>query len=147
MDAERLFVDTNVLVYANAAEAPLHQRALTALKLWGENETELWISTQVIREYAALRTRPQAFAAPVDRELLIKRVRYFQERFRVAYETPRVAEKLLMLIQQVDVGGKQIHDANIVATMLAQGITHLLSHNVSDFRRFDAFITVVPLDD
>jgi hypothetical protein len=45
-------------------------------------------------------------------------------------------EKLLMLVRQVEVGGKHIHDANIVATMLAQNITHLLTHNVADFRRF-----------
>ena len=147
MDAERIFVDTNVLVYANLAEAPLHESALVALKQWRESGTEQWISPQVLREYMALRTRPQVFAEAADRKLLIERVRYFQGHFRVAHETPRVVEKLLMLVQQVEVGGKQIHDANIVATMLAQNITHLLTHNVADFRRFDVFITVVPLDE
>ena len=146
MDVERLFVDTNVLVYANAAEAPQHEVALAALHQWRQRGAELWISTQVLREYMALLTRPQTFTRPIDRPVLIERVRYFMEHFRVTCETPRVAEKLLMLVQDVDVGGKQIHDANIVATMLAQNITHVLTHNVADFERFDVFVTVVPLD-
>ncbi len=39
----------------------------------------------------------------------------------------------------------QVHDANIVATMLAQGIQKLLTHNVADCKRFAAHITVMPL--
>ena len=33
-------------------------------------------------------------------------------------------------------GGKQIHDANIVATMLVYGIDTLLTLNVEDMKRF-----------
>ena len=32
--------------------------------------------------------------------------------------------------------GKQVHDANIVATMLAHGVGRLLTFNVADFQRF-----------
>jgi len=35
--------------------------------------------------------------------------------------------------------------ANIVATMQVYRIRQLLTHNVDDFTRFSAFITVVPL--
>jgi predicted nucleic acid-binding protein len=55
-------------------------------------------------------------------------------------------EKLLALSGQVNIGGKQVHDANIVATMQVYGIRRLLTHNTSDFVRFSAFITVVPLE-
>ena len=40
-------------------------------------------------------------------------------------------------------GGKQVHDANIVATMLAYGERRLLTFNIRDFRRFAAHIEVV----
>ena len=39
--------------------------------------------------------------------------------------------------------GKQVHDANIVATMLAHGEARLLTFNAADFRRFDSVIEVV----
>ena len=42
-------------------------------------------------------------------------------------------------------GGKQIHDANIVATMLAYNIPCLLTHNVKDFKRFEGIIEIVSI--
>ena len=33
-------------------------------------------------------------------------------------------------------GGRQIHDANIVAAMLAHGERRLLTFNTADFRRY-----------
>ena len=47
-----------------------------------------------------------------------------------------VTESLMSLCREVPVGGRQIHDANIVATMLAHGENRLLTFNASDFRRF-----------
>jgi hypothetical protein len=44
------------------------------------------------------------------------------------------------------VSGKQIHDANIVATMIAYRIEYLLTHNVVDFERFTSLIHILPLD-
>jgi hypothetical protein len=40
---------------------------------------------------------------------------------------------------------KQVHDGNIVSTMLLYGIRHILTHNVGDFARFSDLVTVLPL--
>jgi predicted nucleic acid-binding protein len=56
-----------------------------------------------------------------------------------------VTANLLHLLTTVPVAGRQVHDANIVATMLAHGVPKLLTHNTADFARFAAVITVVPL--
>lgn len=40
-------------------------------------------------------------------------------------------------------GGKQVHDANLVATMHAYGIDHLLTLNAADFRRFEPRIALL----
>ena len=55
---------------------------------------------------------------------------------RLLDETVRVTERLLSLLDEVECAGKQVHDANLVATMLAHGIETLATINVSDFRRF-----------
>lgn len=68
-----LFIDTNVLVYANVAEAPLHQAALSALQSARDAGRTLWISRQVLREYLVTLTRPQAFAA-VPRATVLEQV-------------------------------------------------------------------------
>jgi predicted nucleic acid-binding protein len=40
------------------------------------------------------------------------------------------------------IGGKQVHDANIVATMQAYGIPALLPHNTKDFERLGEVIRI-----
>jgi len=42
---------------------------------------------------------------------------------------------------------KQIHDANIAATMLAHGERRLLTLNVKDFRRYGERIELVDLEE
>ena len=145
MVAKSVFVDSNVLVFANVAEAPLHHQAVARLHECKANGAELWISGQILREYLVVRSRPQTFQKPSTPSVLAERVKYFQSAFRVAYDTSSTVDNLLMLMEKVLVGGKQIHDANIVATMLSHKIRHLLTDNVEDFKRFSAFITVIPL--
>lgn len=143
---ERVFVDTNVLIYANVAESPFHEAALTSLKHHYETGAELWLSRQVLREYLAVLSRSQLFKKPKSIATLTKRVRFFQDQFMVAEEGPAVTERLLALMDHFPVRGKQVHDANIVATMLANGVTALLTHNVADFEKFVPAITLIQLD-
>lgn len=56
-----------------------------------------------------------------------------------------VTAQLLTLLTELPGGGKQVHDANIVATMLAFDIPTLLTQNVGDFRRFDQRIRIETL--
>jgi predicted nucleic acid-binding protein len=105
----------------------------------------LWLSRQVLREYLAVMSRPGALSAPVPIASLIRDVQTFQSQFLVAEDGPVVTQHLLHLLSTIACAGKQIHDANIVATMLAQGVSKLLTHNVADFNRFAAHITVIPL--
>jgi predicted nucleic acid-binding protein len=140
-----VFVDTNVLVYASVISAPSHQPALKAIVDMKKAKTELWISRQILREYLAVLSRPQTFVNPIPISTLVSRVRAFQSWFLIADEGPQVTAHLLSIVAQVPMGGKQIHDANIVATMQAYGVGKLLTHNISDFTRFSALIQVLPL--
>ncbi len=142
MDAEPLFIDTNILIYANVATAPLHEPALNAIKEAHQAGQPLWISRQVLREFIAARTRPQTFAQPSAPELVIERVRYLENHFQVADDTAAVTGQLVKLMGDYKIGGKQVHDANIVASMLAYGIPCLLTHNVKDFERFGEVIRI-----
>ena len=145
-DAEPLFIDTNILIYANVATAPLHEQALTAIKDAHQTGRPLWISRQVLREFIAARTRPQTFSQPSTPEVVVERVRYLEERFQVADDTATVTGQLVKLMGNFKIGGKQVHDANIVASMLAYGILCLLTHNVKDFERFGEVIKIEGID-
>ena len=60
MNDSRLFIDTNILVYANVIETPFHQQALAAINSAHEAGRTIWISRQVIREYLVARPRSSA---------------------------------------------------------------------------------------
>lgn len=47
------------------------------------------------------------------------------------------------LVRQYGVRGRAVHDAQLVAVMLTHGITHLLTLNDADFRRYADEITVL----
>lgn len=143
--AEPLFIDTNILVYATVAGAPWHVEARAALRSAAEQNRPQWISRQVLREYMAVVSRPQSFSTPLGSTTLIERMKQFEASFHVADDTASVTSKLLELLQAHTVQGKQIHDANIAATMLAYGVTCLLTANVKDFRRFESRISIQPL--
>ena len=87
-------------------------------------------------------TRPQIFYQPLTPDVVIERIRYFEERFQVADDTDAVTRQLIKLMRDFKIGGKQVHDANIVATMLAYEIPYLLTHNIKDFQRFGELIEI-----
>lgn len=140
-----LFVDTNILVYASLAHSPLNAQAQQALQSYNQKGADIWISRQIIREFLATLTRPQVFAYPTSTTSLRAEVELFTRQYHIAEDNAEVTERLLQIVGSVPVGGKQVHDANIVATMQVYGVTHLLTHNVSDFARYSQLITVVPL--
>ncbi|MBI2298778.1 MAG: type II toxin-antitoxin system VapC family toxin [Armatimonadetes bacterium] len=139
-----VLIDSNVLVYANSASAPMHAAAAAALTELDRSGEVLWISRRTIRECLVATTRLPYLPVSVRSELAA-RVRAWERRYRVAEDGPDVTARLLKLFEQVLVGGKQVHDANLVATMLVHGIDRLLTHNTADFDRFEQWIEVLPL--
>jgi predicted nucleic acid-binding protein len=140
--AESVFVDTNVLVYATQAASAHHAAALALLRSPEAAGIPLWISDQVLREFLAVVTRPQPAVPTMPMALAIEQVKFFSQRFWIAVEGPAVRTQLLALLSTYPTAGRQVHDANIVATMLANSIKHLLTFNGSDFRRFASLISV-----
>ena len=140
-----VFVDTNVLVYVSRMPALLHRRALNALARLEAEGARPWVSRQVLREYLAVTTRPQAFGPALPMAEALADVHRFRTLFGVTADQPEDFDRLLRLLADHPGSGKQVHDANLVSAMLGQGITRLLSFNHSDFRRFgDLLGLVVP---
>ena len=70
-------------------------------------------------------------------------VTWINERFEILDDGPQVTAHLVVLCREVPVAGKQVHDANIVATMLAHGERRLATLNAKDFRRYGDRIEIV----
>ena len=143
MAAEPAFVDTNVLVHASQRNSAFHDRAIACLRAAAQDRQELWISRQVLREYLATVTRPQRDHPAAPMAAAIADVERFAREFNLAEDGPGIFDRLRSLLALVPVAGKQVHDANIAATMLDYGIARLLTFNAADFRRFAPQVEVV----
>jgi predicted nucleic acid-binding protein len=62
---------------------------------------------------------------------------------KIADDTEAVITQLLELLKAYSISGKQVHDANIAATMLVNGIDTLLTLNVDDLKRFSDKIALL----
>ena len=143
----KAFVDTNILLRAMMTRMAFHAEAEALIqKMWAD-DVELWISRQVIREYLVQATHPNTFAPPLAVEQVIAQMEIIESLFRIADETRDVTAQLLALLKTYPTRGKQVHDANVVATMLAYGIDTLLTINANDMKRFEPKIKLRSLEE
>lgn len=144
---ERLFCDTNVLLSAVDRRRPLHSRAFRVLNEYPNRGVELCVSGQVLRECLVVSTRPvEANGLGLTLSAALGNNRALAERATVLEETRGVANRLPRVVEAAGCRGKQVHDANIAATMLEHGVTRVVTANPQDLSRFEG-IEVVPLSD
>ena len=142
---DAVFVDTNVLVYSKQQFSPFNAAAVARLEELRRQSATLWTSRQVLGEYLVVMSRPGGLTAPVPIADLVQDIGEFTANLLLAEDSASVTQELLQLLTQVTVGGKQVHDANIVATMLVYRIPRLLTNNAGDFTRFRNRVIVLPL--
>ncbi len=143
---DRAMLDTNVFLAATDEGRAEHGQALAIVNDWPARGTALYASGQIMREYLAVATRP------ADKNGLglavadaLANVRAFRGRTTLLAEDSKVADRLLALVEDIACGGKQIHDANVVATMLVHGIGTIVTINTGDFTRFGRHVRLVGL--
>lgn len=140
-----VFLDTNILVRYDVLEMPEHPAVRQAITRLIAHNCPLWISRQVVREYCRVLTHP-SFTRPLPMKQVVERARMLVPYFKIADENEQVMQNLFALLERVPIGGKQVHDANIVATMQDVGVKHLLTLNTADFVRFEPEITTLTVE-
>lgn len=115
----RSLLETNVLVYADAADEPVKQaRAIGLLRQHGEAGTGV-LSTQVLQEFVNVALRKLRLPADLIRERLA-----FYQRFDLVPTTPALMESALDLHV---LRGLSFYDALIVQAAAASACQQLLT--------------------
>ena len=131
---------------AAAMRRPEHRDALTVLNDWAAGQAGLCTSGQVLREYLTVATRPtERNGLRLKLPDALGNVRAIRERTTLLAEDNRVADRLAGLLADVECLGKQVHDANLVATMLVHGVGMVVTMNLADFARFERHISLIRL--
>lgn len=146
MTGAKVFLDTNILLRMILTQMNQHAEVDALVKRIIREGAELWINGQVIREFIVQATHPRTLAEPLTIEQVVREIETMKPLFQIADETAAVRDKLLELLQQYPTQGKQVHDANLVATMMAYEIDTLLTLNVDDLKRFGDKIKITSLD-
>jgi predicted nucleic acid-binding protein len=140
-------LDTNILVRLVDRASAQHVAAVAAVASLLAQGHELYITAQTLIEFWSVATRPlSANGLGWDTTRIFAELNDIRSRFPLLDDTPGVFQNWLRLVSAEAVRGRQVHDARLVAVMEAHSITHLLTFNVNDFRRF-ATITVVHPDE
>jgi predicted nucleic acid-binding protein len=76
----------------------------------------------------------------------VAHINRFRETLRLLPDSPAIFPEWQRLAEAHSVSGRQAHDARLVAAMLVQGVTHLLTFNDADFKRYAEITVVNPQD-
>lgn len=135
--ADACVVDTNVLVYSTVSDNPWHQQARQWLSTMQSAGVCLCVTTQILREYLVILTRGAVFEISFGVDQVLAQLEAFLPSFAVLDEPAEAADLLRGPVRQHQIRGKRIHDANIVAVMLAHRVHRLATYNRADFHQFD----------
>lgn len=139
--------DTNVSSRRVLLSDPLYgvvKSALDALIFQGEI---VYITAQNLVEFQALATRPaEANGLGLTPTEANERAGDIEALFPLLPEVPEIYPHWRTLMETIDLRGRQVYDARLVAIMLAHGITHILTFNANHFRRFPGITVVEPGD-
>lgn len=138
-----ILADTNILLRLDDATHPRHAAVQNRIRKLESRGDSLVLVPQTLYEYWTVATRsvaanglgwqPNEVRDALDRHLAL---------MTLLQDSPDLAIVWLDLVTQHGVTGVNAHDARLVAAMATHGITHLLTFNGRDFRRY-AGVTVV----
>jgi len=128
-------VDTNVLLRLAAVADPRHVKARAAVEALEDHA--LYVADQNFVEFWNVATRPtgqNGFGLKTEEaERLLSRL---ERAFPRLPEPTDLYSRWRELIVRFEASGVQVHDAQLVAVMLANEIGHILTFNARDFRRY-----------
>jgi predicted nucleic acid-binding protein len=116
-----------------------------AVEILLAHEDELFIIAQNLIEFWAVATRPIA-----TNGLGLTTVRAAQEitklktLFAILPDTADILTEWEQLVVKHEVLGRQVYDARLVAAMTVHNLTHLLTFNTNDFKRFAVITAINP---
>ncbi|GBD51493.1 PIN domain-containing protein [Microcystis aeruginosa NIES-298] len=140
-------VDTNILLRSSDPHHAMYLDAVTALKKLRQRKETLYITSQNLVEYWNVYTRPQKQnglgGSIIEVQTEINRLKSL---FWVLPDHSTIYQQWEELVSNYQVKGVNVHDARLVAFMLVYSITHILTFNTDDFKRYTEIAVVHPTE-
>lgn len=138
-------VDTNLFVRSLHVNHPQQQNAKLAISTLLARRKIVCLFPQNLYELWVVATRPVAQnGLGLDANQTLKELARLKSTLLLLPDTPPIYAAWEKLVSQHLVLGRNAHDARIAAAMLVQGVSHLLTFNGGDFKRFPHVTVVTP---
>ena len=140
--------DTNILLRFLLRNDPAYsaiRKAVTSLKTRRE---QVVTTPQNLAEFWNVCTRPTTARGGLGLtvEATARRLSLLERHFPVLPDNPGTYAVWKSLVATHHVMGVKVHDARIVASMMAHAVTHILTTNVADFSRYPGIEVSAPND-
>ncbi|PZD74836.1 hypothetical protein C1752_00994 [Acaryochloris thomasi RCC1774] len=142
-----ILVDTNILLRIEQKNHPQSAQAFQATENLIKNDCELFVVPQIFAEFWNVATRPSdKNGLGMSCGWTASKIKQLREIFTLQHDQPQNYDQWLDLVSRYEVKGKNVHDARLVAAMLVQDSTYVLTYNVNDFKRFQEITVIQPGD-
>ena len=137
--------DSNILTRLTQKQSPHYpfaRRAVISLRKQGE---EICIVPQNLIEFWSVATRPavnNGLGLTTSEAKL--EIRKFKRIFKFYDDDSKIYAEWENLVAKYQVLGKNVHDARLVAAMIRHKLSHLLTFNIKDFKRFVEITVIDP---
>jgi predicted nucleic acid-binding protein len=140
-----VLVDTSTLLRFLQPLHSQHEVARSAIKALMDRGRELHIAPQNLVELWVVATRPaEQNGLGITPSAVAAELARLKSMFVLLPETPAIYAIWEALVTRHQVSGKPAHDARLVATMQANGLTAILTFDKSGFSRYPGIEVVHP---
>ena len=134
----RLLLDAGILIRIAYEHDPLSSRVLAKVRELTREGWDPCLAPQGLREALNALTRPAENGGyGLPSEAALEALRRLETSFTLLPDGLDVFRCWQTLVAKHAITGKSVHDANVVATALAHGATHILTLDERDFRRYE----------
>jgi predicted nucleic acid-binding protein len=134
----RYLVDTNILLRFAITTASQSDIVRTAVEQLEDDDHELFVTIQNLSEFWNVATRSQTNNGfgliPEQANIYLT---LLEKSFPLITESIDSYHHWRKLIIDYNVSGVKVHDARLVAVMLAHGVERILTFNDQDFQRYE----------
>ncbi len=140
--------DTNNFLRVAEKQSPQRNIILQALRKLRSNNHIVCFTPQILAEFWNVCTRPASARGGLDLSIrqTERKTSIIQKHFRLLPDNLQTFLEWRKLVSDYSVGGVQVHDAKIAASVIVYQIDFLATANEKDFKRFSMIQTVNPKD-
>jgi predicted nucleic acid-binding protein len=139
--------DSNTFLRLAEKNSTQRQSVINAIRSLRTRSEAIYYSPQILAEFWNVCTRPASARGGLGLsvEQTERKANLIQKYFVLLHDNAATFTEWRRLVSDLQIKGVQVHDAKLVASMIAHKIPYLVTFNDTDFTRFP-MITVLDPD-